>query len=150
MTGQIVPIVDRVAAGGDRTAVIDPGGTSTFTQLDAAARPLADTLRDGHRDLADARVAVLAEAGRDFVVAVLGCWHAGAVAVPLHPPHPQAELDYVVGDADASAIVASSRTCRTAEQLAEPVGCASSISAPPIHRHRRGDGFHRLRRHGPR
>ena len=93
MTDQTDPIVTRVGAGGDRVAVIDPGGTSTFSELDAAARNLADALRDGRGDLADARVAVLAEAGRDFVVAVLGCWHAGAVAVPRHPPQPQPELD---------------------------------------------------------
>jgi malonyl-CoA/methylmalonyl-CoA synthetase len=119
VTGQIVPVVARVAAGGDRTAVIDPGGTWTFTELDAAARRLADTLRDGARDLADERVAVLAEAGRDFVVAVLGCWHAGAIAVPLHPPHPLPELDYVVGDAAAGAVVASSRHLPIAERLAQ-------------------------------
>jgi malonyl-CoA/methylmalonyl-CoA synthetase len=118
----MVPIVDRVVAGGDRVAVVDPGGPSTFNQLDVAARGLAATLRDRHPDFADARVAVLAEAGRDFVVAVLGCWHAGAVAVPLHPPHPQAELDYVIDDADATAIVTSSRHHRIAKQLAEPAG----------------------------
>ena len=132
-----VPIVDRVVAGGDRVAVVDPGGTSTFSRARCRrAHGLAATLRDGHADLADARVAVLAEAGREFVVAVLGCWHAGAVVVPLHPPHPQAELDYVVNDADASAIVTSSRHRRIAEQLAGALDCASSSSAPPMGRRR--------------
>jgi malonyl-CoA/methylmalonyl-CoA synthetase len=122
MTGPFVPVAARVAAGGDRDATIDPGGTSTFSELDFAAKGLAERMRDGRRDLDDARVAVLAEAGRDFVVAVLGCWHAGAVAVPLHPPHPLPELDYVVGDAGASAIVTSPRHLRVAEQLAGPGG----------------------------
>jgi malonyl-CoA/methylmalonyl-CoA synthetase len=122
MTGPIVPIVDRVVAGGERTAVVDPRGTSTFVELDTAARALAATLRNGDGDLADARVAVLAEAGRDFDVATLGCWHAGAVVVPLHPPHPLAELDYVIGDADVSAIVASPRHLHTARQLAGGAG----------------------------
>ena len=72
VTSPNVPVVARVAAGGDRIAVVDPGGTSTFSELDAAARSLADTLRDGRRDLADARVAVLAEAGHDFVVSCSG------------------------------------------------------------------------------
>ncbi len=118
----MVPITDRVVAGGDRAAVVDPSGMSTFSQLDAAASSLSATLRDGRRDLGDARVAVLAEAGREFVVSMLGCWHAGAVVVPLHPPHPQAELDYVVGDADASAIVTSPRHRPIAEQLAGRAG----------------------------
>jgi malonyl-CoA/methylmalonyl-CoA synthetase len=118
----MVPIADRVVSGGDRAAVVDPGGMSTFSQLDAAASRLSVTLRDGRRDLGDARVAVLAEAGREFVVSMLGCWHAGAVVVPLHPPHPQAELDYVVGDADASAIVTSPRHRPIAEQLTGRAG----------------------------
>ena len=117
----MVPIVDRVVAGGDRVAVVDPGGDSTFNQLDAAARRLAATLRAG-RDLSDDRVAVLADAGREFVVSMLGCWHAGATVVPLHPPYPQAELDYVVSDADAATIVCSARHRQTAEQLAERAG----------------------------
>src|SRR6266508_3342732 len=114
----MVPIVDRVVAGGNRVAVVDPGGTSTFSQLDAAARTLAATLREGHSDLGDARVAVVADPGREFVVSLLGCWHAGAVVVPLHPPHPEAELDYVVTDSDASAIVTSPRHREVAERLA--------------------------------
>ena len=118
----MVPIVDRVAARGDRVAVVDPGGESTFGQLDEAARILAATLRDGRGDLGGARIAVLAEAGRDFVVAMLGCWDAGAVAVPLHPPYPQTELDYVVSDADARTIVCSARHREIAEQLAANSG----------------------------
>ena len=114
----MVLIVDRVAAGRDRVAVVDPGGSSTFSQLEVAAHTLAATLRDGHRDLADARVAVLAEPGREFVVSLLGCWHAGAVVVPLHPPHPAAELDYAVTDSDASVIVTSPRHREVADRLA--------------------------------
>ena len=33
-----------------------------------------------------------ATAGHDLIVAVLACWHAGAIAVPLHPPNPDPEL----------------------------------------------------------
>ena len=119
----MVPIVDRVAAGGDRVAVVDPGGEWTFGQLDEAARALAATLGDCRGDLGGARIAVLAEAGRDFVVSMLGCWHAGAVVVPMHPPYPHTELDYVVSDADTSTIVCSARHRRIAEQLAARRTC---------------------------
>ena len=43
----MVPIVERVVAGGDRAAVVDPGGMSTFSQLDVAARTVAAKLGDG-------------------------------------------------------------------------------------------------------
>ena len=118
----MVPIVDRVVAGGDRVAVVDPHGLSTFSQLEIAARTLATTLLDGDRDLRDARIAVLAEAGREFVVSMLGGWRAGAMVVPLHPPHPPAELDYVLSDADVDTIVTSPRHRQLAERLAERGG----------------------------
>ncbi|MDQ3468794.1 MAG: acyl-CoA synthetase, partial [Actinomycetota bacterium] len=82
-------VVERLARYASRTAVVDPGGTWTFD------------------DLADARVALLCTAGHDFVAGLLACWMAGAVAVPLHPPHPDAELVYVIDDADVSALVTS-------------------------------------------
>lgn len=116
------PIADRVAAGGDRVAVVDPSGAYTFAELDASARSLASVLLGRRADLDDDRIAVIAEPGHDFVVAVLACWHAGAVAVPLHPPHPAAELQYVVTDADASAILTSPTHRSMAERLAEPAG----------------------------
>ncbi len=56
--------------------------------------------------------------GHDFVTALLACWHAGAIAVPLHPQHPDAELAYVVGDSGARAIVASTEHRDVAERVA--------------------------------
>lgn len=53
---------------------------------------------------------------------MLAAWHAGAVVVPLHPPHPHAELDYVVADADASFVVTSRGHADAAARLASPTG----------------------------
>ncbi len=94
-------------AAGRGLAVVDPTGSWTYEQLDRDARAVAADLLGDRADLDGARVALLAEAGREFVVALLACWHAGGMAVPLHPPLPDAELDYVLADAGASAIVAS-------------------------------------------
>jgi malonyl-CoA/methylmalonyl-CoA synthetase len=114
----MVPVVDRVAAWGDRTAIVDPRGTWSFADVDGAARSLSATLRDGRDDLGDSRVAILAEPGRDFVVALLATWHAGGIAVPLHPPHPEPELAYVVDDAGASDLLTSPQHRETAARLA--------------------------------
>jgi malonyl-CoA/methylmalonyl-CoA synthetase len=48
----------------------------------------------------------------------LACWHAGAIAVPLHPQHPDAELEYVLRDSGARAVVASSEHLDVATRIA--------------------------------
>ena len=79
---------------------------------------LAGALPVEHGD----RVAILCTAGHDIVTAVLACWHAGAIAVPLHPPNPDAELAYVLADSGAAAIVASPAHRDAADRLAAAAG----------------------------
>ena len=110
----MTPISDRVGIHGRRIAVVDPVGEWTFTTIDDDAVHLAGALAVEHAD----RVAILATAGHDLVTAVLACWHAGAVAVPLHPPNPDAELAYVVADCGATAIIASPAHRDAADRLA--------------------------------
>jgi malonyl-CoA/methylmalonyl-CoA synthetase len=112
------PISDRVATHGRRVAVVDPAGEWTFATIDDDAVHLAGALAVERGD----RVAILATAGHDIVTAVLACWHAGAVAVPLHPPNPDAELGYVIGDSGAAAIIASPAHRDAADRLAGTVG----------------------------
>ena len=114
------PLTERVVAGRG-LAVVDPTGSWTYEQLDRDARAVAADLLGDRDDLDGARVALLAEPGREFVVALLACWHAGGMAVPLHPPLPDAELAYVLADADASAIVASPDHVERASGLAVPL-----------------------------
>jgi malonyl-CoA/methylmalonyl-CoA synthetase len=112
------PLQDRVAGHGDRVAIVDPAGEWSFTTVDADAVQLAGALPVDHGD----RVAILCTPGHDIVVAVLACWHAGAIAVPLHPPHPDAELAHVVADCGAAAIVASPEHRAAGERLAAGSG----------------------------
>jgi malonyl-CoA/methylmalonyl-CoA synthetase len=118
MTSTTTPLVDRVRDHGDRLAVVDPAGDWTFATIDADAVALAGALPVEHGD----RIAILATPGHDLVVALLACWHAGAIAVPLHPPHPDAELAYVVADAGAAAIIASPAHREAASRLAAGAG----------------------------
>ncbi len=111
----------RVRRHGDRVAVIDPRGTWSYNALAHDAAQLATVMRDGVEDLNDARVALLCEPGRDYVAALLACWEAGGIAVPLHPAHPEPELAYFIGDSGVSIVVCSARHRDVAEILAEPV-----------------------------
>ncbi len=99
-------------------AIIDAAGSWTFATVDEDAVRLAGALPVAPGD----RVAILAAAGHDIVVAVLACWHAGAVAVPLHPPNPDPELAYVVADSGAAVILASAAHRQAADRLAETAG----------------------------
>lgn len=128
MTG--VPIPDRVAGWGDRTAIVDPSGTWTYRELDDLARRDATELLDGRDDLDGARVAVLAEPGHEFVRAALGVWHAGGIVVPLLPGHPPAELSYLLDDAGAEIILAGPAHRDVAEQLVAPARVAVLSPAP--------------------
>ena len=99
-------------------AIVDPAGEWTFATIDDDAVHLAGALRVEHGD----RVAILCTPGHDLVTAVLACWHAGAIAVPLHPPNPDAELAYVLADSGAAAIVASPAHREAAARLAPAAG----------------------------
>jgi malonyl-CoA/methylmalonyl-CoA synthetase len=108
-----IPLQDRVVGHGDRVAIVDPAGGWTFARVDDDAVRLAGALAVERGD----RVAILATAGHDAVVAVLACWHAGAIAVPLHPPNPDPELAYVTADCGAAAVIASPAHRGAAERL---------------------------------
>ncbi|MGO9876945.1 MAG: acyl-CoA synthetase [Acidimicrobiia bacterium] len=113
--------LDRHAS---RIAIVDPNGRWPYSVLVDDANRLAAALETGHADLDDARVALLCDPGHDFVVALLACWHAGAVAVPLHPSHPDAELAYLLADSESTVVVYSSAHEQLARRLAGPIGAA--------------------------
>jgi malonyl-CoA/methylmalonyl-CoA synthetase len=120
-----------------RVAIVDPAGTWTYADLVHDAFALAAVLLDGTDDLAEARVALLCSPGHDFAVALLACWQAGAIAVPLHPSHPDAEIAHVLSDADVSAIVTSDAHRHHARRLADAHGLrlvpvATSSSRGPL------------------
>ncbi len=114
-----LPLFARAAGHGGHTAVVAPEGTFTYAELlDASAR-VASALLGGAGDLAEARVAFLAPPGWDYVAVQWGIWRAGGIAVPLATSHPPAELEYVIGDADAALVVAHPDFAETLRPLAE-------------------------------
>ncbi|HEU0012870.1 MAG TPA: acyl-CoA synthetase [Longimicrobium sp.] len=116
------PIVSRAAAHAQRTAVVAPEGAFTYAELLEASGRVAAALLGGADDLREARVAFLAPPGWHYVAVQWGVWRAGGIAVPLAVSHPPAELEYVIGDADAAIVVAHPDFAEVLRPIAERMG----------------------------
>ena len=99
-------IVERAASQAARVAVVARDGRSSYRDLLTASQGIAGALLDGQADLAEARVAYLIPPCFLWVATQWGIWRAGGVAVPLAVSHPPPELDYVLADSGAVAVVA--------------------------------------------
>lgn len=89
---------------------LDAAQIVTFGDLDRWARPVAGRLRDAVPR--GARVLLLHETGPAFLVALFGCFYAGAAAVPLYPPlmsSKLAKLRAILLDAQPSAVLCAAR-----------------------------------------
>lgn len=94
----------HVAATPDHPAVVCEDRQLTYRELDEAANRLARRLlADGVRQ--QDVVAVFAERGLPWYVAVFGVLKAGAVYLPLDPSYPAARLQFLLEDAAPSAVL---------------------------------------------
>jgi acyl-CoA synthetase (AMP-forming)/AMP-acid ligase II/acyl carrier protein len=93
---------------------LDEGGNDvalTYAELDRRARAIAALLQQS--GLVGERVLVLCPPGPEYVTAIMGCLHAGAVAVPAYPPRPNrglARIEAIVRDADARMALTTAAT----------------------------------------
>lgn len=96
-----VDVLGERAAAGPAFEFVDSAGSVSLghAELDERARSIGASLVA--HGLAGARILVLLPPGLDFVAALLGCWYAGAVAVP----RPDRELAAVLDDADPAAAI---------------------------------------------
>src|SRR3989442_996496 len=101
-----LPTVARALSHLDHTAIVVAEGTFAYRDLIEASERVAARLLNSRADLAEARVAFLAPAGWPYVATQWGIWRAGGVAVPPAPPHPPAELEHVIRDAEPEIVVA--------------------------------------------
>ena len=100
-----IPLIARAARHGERVAILSDGKSFTYATLLADSARVASALLDGADDLNEARVAFLFPSGYDYVRTQWGVWRAGGIAVPLCTTHPRPELEYVLADSRASAVV---------------------------------------------
>jgi acyl transferase domain-containing protein/acyl-CoA synthetase (AMP-forming)/AMP-acid ligase II/acyl carrier protein len=85
--------------------------TVTYRALDESARSVASRLRSMH--LAGARALLMLGTGVEYAEALLGCLHAGVIAVPVYSPttgmHAE-RLARIVEDCDAAAVITTKKT----------------------------------------
>jgi malonyl-CoA/methylmalonyl-CoA synthetase len=120
------PLIARAVTQAQRTAIFDTGGSFTYGHLlDASAR-VASALLDGLDDLKEKRVPFLVTPGFSWVAVQWGIWRAGGVAVPLPLGSPASELEYVIDDTQAAALVADA----AGEKALAPIAAGRARAAP--------------------
>lgn len=88
-------------AHGEPLAIVAAEGSWTYRDLDEAVQRVAGGLLAGSADLQEQRIAFRVPPGGAYAAMLVGIWRAGGIAVPLALSHPQAEIDYVMADAEA-------------------------------------------------
>ena len=103
--------------GSDRTAIhLSDGGRVSYGQFFGLAERLSSHLvRRGV--LPGDRVAVQVEKSWESLALYLACVRAGAVFLPLNTAYPLSELDYFIGDAQPSFVVAQPGTIDGVREL---------------------------------
>ena len=102
--------------------------------LEASAR-VASALLDGLGDLEEKRVLFLVTPGFPWVAVQWGIWRAGGIAVPLPLGSPTAELEYILDDTQAAALVADAAGMKVLAPIAAARGirllsCDEAIASP--------------------
>ncbi|MFJ3306305.1 amino acid adenylation domain-containing protein [Streptomyces sp. NPDC086549] len=103
---------DRAARTPDTTALVSPGRTLTFRELNASANQLAHLLA-GLGAGPEKCVALALPRGADTVIAMLGVLKAGAAYVPLDPDHPAERTRRVLAEADPALILTTAAQAGT-------------------------------------
>lgn len=95
------PILKQALRHPKRTAVVDDQGTSPYLKLLGGTFHLAKLIR---RTTTRQNVGIMLPTSGAFPMALLGCWQAGRVAVPLNYLLANDDLRYVIDDAQIDTI----------------------------------------------
>ncbi|KAI3977525.1 hypothetical protein MKX01_000438 [Papaver californicum] len=128
--------IRKGSATADKIAIRAEGNNySNFQLVSTAVKICNDILRNAPQAMKDAgnlggaRVGIVAKPSAEFVAGLLGTWLAGGCAVPLALSYPEAELSYVMNDADVSMILSTKDHQVLMESIA--VKCSAHFSVIP-------------------
>src|ERR1700691_6572087 len=129
-----LPLIAQVIAHAQsydgRTAIVDSQGSFRYDDLLDASSRVATALLAGRPDLHEERVAFLVTPGFPWVAVQWGIWRAGGVAVPLPLNSTNPELEYLIDDSGASALVFDT----PAAPILEPIAAARCLREFPYNR----------------
>jgi len=117
-----LPIVGRAKSQSANTAIVDSLCTYSYGELLLASESVASALLAGRTDLAEGRVAFLVAPGFEWVATLWGIWRAGGVAVPLAMNSARPELEYVLADTGAAAVICDRQSEGQLERVAAGLG----------------------------
>jgi amino acid adenylation domain-containing protein len=101
----------------DRVAVRTRSREITYKALNHEANRLARAILDMRGD-GEERIALVLENDTPMIVAMLGVLKAGKTYVPLDPLLPEARINYILEDSQASLIVTNNANLPMAEEMA--------------------------------
>ncbi|MEU1626572.1 AMP-binding protein [Streptomyces sp. NPDC020096] len=96
----------------DRTALAYFDGRLTYARADELSDGIANHLLSNGFRHGD-RAAIILQNTPQFVLALLGAWKAGGIAVPVSPMYKGRELSHVLRDAQVTALVCHERAWRS-------------------------------------
>jgi len=102
----MIAFIDRLHQKKDRIAVVDESGEHSYQDLLLSSEKAGSSFLEGKSSLNEGRVAFLVPSRFEYVPVMLGIWRAGGIAVPLCVSHPDPEIDYVIKDSGAEAVIA--------------------------------------------
>src|ERR1700758_5608544 len=105
MTSVLTPVLRHAGADPDHISLRGAQRSWTYAQLRDAALAFAQALRTQGIGPGD-RVLLIAPTVPEFVISYLGIAALGAVVVPVNTMSTRAELEYFIGDAGCSLVVA--------------------------------------------
>jgi acyl transferase domain-containing protein/acyl-CoA synthetase (AMP-forming)/AMP-acid ligase II len=101
----------------------------TYRRLDHRARAIASALQQ--RGAAGERVLVLCPSGLDFIAAIFGCFYAGTVAIPVHPPvHSRliSRVASIIADAHAGFVLTTSEVQNELKPVVDELPDGASLN----------------------
>jgi long-chain acyl-CoA synthetase len=123
MASVITPLLSHADRRPEHVAVLGAQSSWTYAQLRDAALAYAGALCRHGIGPGD-RVLLIAPTAPEFVIAYLGIHALGAVVVPVNTMSTQAELEYFIGDAGCSLVVAWHELGPASAEAAAALGIA--------------------------
>ena len=126
-----LPLIARARSHSAAIAFRTPSRTHTYREILDRSAVLASALLGEADDLKEARVALLAPAGFEYVAGQWAIWRAGGIKVPLCLSATEPEWEYSLTDSGACVVMADSAMSAKIGPLCGRLGCLLYTSPSP-------------------